>query len=1249
MPTLVCKRFAKGPECSDPRLETTDAEQEDCITRARIACHGDMMTCLGSLFRQVACHNNSSNEGRIAECVDFYRCVTDECREALQKCFCTGLTGLTCTVCPDERPPPVEPDPVEPGTVTTTIKDASLTVSSFDIPIPIAFGKVVVGGNVIWVGNSRQETRVTTQTVGSTTDYVAQTYGFVDVAIGLCAGEVEAITRIWISDALVVDNRLEFVDETNSTFNSQYYDLGLNTEFHQGSEAEKLFVNMASAEGFGRTPAHRGLSVLMLRNFPVYVAGSQFPTIRVEVISRIDRTVSAFESSGDETLSNDILSVDTVSNRALVGSGDNLKVIDLDDAVVVNNIAADDPIDFPSVYHTPEGNIIFRAGSVTRFIFGYNHADFLDLTGVPDGPMAAFVSHEYATENPVSAVYVAAGKDFTYLKTDFEDRTFDLLETHLETLATIGSTPSPSAEYLSIIGADYNSPIKPTVNKWVNAFGQDGDNIVITRLQADCRDDLSGFDSSIRPLSTTIFGSFLGTTDSTLTFIDAFEDTYGMAVIVQVQDADGNHHLMQYGVDTNDFGWHTVLPEGMDNAASKLKFRQGQSREYLYIVPSGDIYRLSLDDGIVLRVANLDDYSAPAITGGQYYDYVKGFISYVSNGSLIKLYPTRYAGAAATVADVITRTLVELGIDEAFIDVSAVTGVTMNGFIIPEGTGQSVIESLMAFFHLSGADSGGKLTFKPLSSITTVSLGDDDIGESEVTRAALDVDRLTTVTAKYFDVERDNAVFAQMVTRDFMEDFDDFVSNEKAFEYSANVFTNSDTARLSAERTLLRELQRQDTLKLTAAMRAILIEPSDYVNGYRANTVTIDSTLFTEVEAKTEEEDIYDFTPALDGVSMPTVDNSQVDYDAPMRNHIVGFALPPLRDDVLDEILYVGQSQPDTTPAYAPTPIYTRGPKGIFKPTATAPTSEAYLGILVSAPAAEGRTFTTMDEDEFVVEFVDTLPGGVINNLTSNVPLYESYTLNALFIGREVVQYKTATVAMDGKTVTFTGLFRGRFGTDEFMDSHVVGEVCAIYDTSRIVEGPLGWDAADYGVAVAATFDPLDPRRRRTIEVDFSSQLNRKWSNNSLTMFRKSTGSNRGLYFRPFPRMRFKNTFTDDGNQPVFSDNGRLCLAILSSAYDDDLFRAEFLNTTTYPVDFQTDVHDNVYIRHVWTDVAQEDSLINGFLYGETYLFADGFGYDDDMYVAVFNLTNVDIEGAIDCFKFEAKADYTRFGGGVYG
>jgi hypothetical protein len=1202
------------------------------------------MTCLGAKFKQVACHDDQAGESRLPECVDFYSCMDDNCREALSKCFCTGLSGLTCTVCPDEPPPVVDPDPQDPNDPVLKIKDASLTLSSYEIPIPIVFGKVIAGGNVIWVGNQRREQRTITQTVGNTTEYTFQTYGFVDIAIGLCAGEVEAVSRIWISDTLVVDNRIEFADQDHSVFHGEYYDLGLNTEFHQGTEADKLFSNMAESEGFGRTPAHRGLSVLMLRNFPVFVAGAQFPTIRVEVLSAIDRTVAAFETTGDESIDDTLMAVDPVSNRALVGSGDNIKVVALDAPAVVNEIAADDPIDFDSVYHTPEGNIVFQAGNVTRFVYGYNHEDFLDLEDAPVGPMVSFVAHDYQTEKPVSALFIGSGRDFSYLKTDFEDRTFELLETHEDVLLSVG------AAYVQMNGADYNSPGKPFANRFVIAFAQDGDNVIINRLQVDCRADFVGFDSSVVPLTNTFFGSFLGTTGSSLTFIDSFEDTYNRSMIMQLEDADGDHHITQYTVDPADYGWLTRLPEPMDNFGSRLKFRQGRTREYLYIVPSGNIYRLSLDDGIVTLIANLDDYSAPALTGVQYFDPVKGFISYISNGSLVKLYPQRYAGADATVADVILRACVEVGIDPAFVNVSAVTGITMDGFLIDDGTGAQVIESVMNFFHISGADNGGKLTFKPLSNASEVTLDADDMTQAQEVRVALDVDKLTTVTAKYFDVDRDGAVFSQMVTRDFMEDFNDFVSNEKAKEYSANVFTTANVARLSAERTLLRELQRQDELTFKAAMRSILIEPSDFVNGYRANTVVTDSSLVTEVKAKTDSDDIYDFTPALDGVSLPTTDNSQVDYDAPVLNLLVGFALPPLRDSPTEEIVYVGQSQPDTSPVYAPTPIFTRGPAGVFR-EAPLPTSEAYLGVLVSVPEAGNRAFTTFD-DSLVVRFIDTLPGGALNNLTSNVPLYESYTTNALFIGREVIQYRTSSVAIDGKTVTFTGLLRGRFGTDDMIDSHTVGEVCAIYDTTRIVEGTVNYDAADYGIAIAATYNVLEPQRRRVLEIDFSSQLNHKWSNNSLRMFRKTTGSNRGLYFKMHPRMRFVNTFQDDGdaNQEVFTNNGRMCLAALSGAYDDALFREEILKVSEFPINFdQLTVHTNAYIRHLFTDVAQAEFLNNGYIYRETELFADGFGYGDDMYIAVFNMTNPTIEGNVDAFVFEAAYPYTSFEGGLHG
>lgn len=1245
MPTVVCKRFAKGPRCSDPRLESTDAEQDDCFTRARIECTGDLSTCLSSLYARNQCHTSTNNEARLPDCIDHIGCIDEGCREAIRRCFCTGLTGLTCTVCPDAPVPPPDEEEEEEGEVNHTIRDASLTYSSFEVPIPIVFGKVVVGGNVIWAGNPRTSVVTTTNTVGNQTDVLTQTTGFVDIAIGLAAGEVEAIGRIWVADVLVVDNRIEFVDEDHSVFNNTMYDLGLNTEFRTGSEAQRLFANMATAEGFGRTPAHRGLSVLMLKNFPVLMAGATFPVIRVEVLSRIDRSVVAFSQLDGEAVEDELLSVDPVSNRAFVGSGDNVKTIDIDSMTAVNEITADDPIDHASVYSTPEGNLLFRAGTTTRHMYGYNHSDVLDRSDIPEGPAVEIVVHDINRERPVSAVITANGRDVSLYKTDFEDQTFEFLTTRSD-VTVLGS------EFKKIIVCDFNNPRNPGAARMANFFSQSGDNVVITRFWMDNRAQNRWFDPTGEPLlNMTFYGSYLGTAGSSLQFIDAFEDTFNSSIVMQMEDDDGYHHLTNYIVDPLDLSWTVRLPEAPVNAGSTLKFRQNISRAYLFIVPSGNLYRLSLVDGIVTLVANLDDYGAPAITGPQYYDAAKGFIVYVSDGSFVKLYPERYAGADATVADVVMRTAIEAGIDPAYVDVSAVTGITMDGYLIQDQqNAQVVLTGLMDFFHLSGADVGGKLTFRPRSVISTVTLDEDEVAGAVETRVSVDVDKLSSVTVRYFDVDRDGGVFTQIVTRDFMEDFGDFVSNEKSKEYAAEVFTDADAARMSAERMLLRQLQRRDKLELTAAMRALLIEPSDYVNGYRANMVEIDSTLITKVEATTESDDVYDFTPALDGVTVPYENATQKDYDASVRNYLVGFAVPPLQDAPPNEIVYVGQSQPDDV-TYVPSPVYTRGPIGAFNAAAT-PQFEARIGRLVSAPTLTDRRVFSCDEvSEFVVEFIDTVPPEALNNLDDYTDLYSSYTLNAVFIGKEVIQYRTATVALDGKTVTFSGLFRGRFGTDEYMYSHVIGEACALYDPTRVVEGRLGWDASDYGIAIASTFDDRDNTRRRDIEFDFIPQLSRKWTVGHLQMLKKSTGSGRGLYFKVFPRMRFLNTFRDDGNQEVFAANGNIAIAILNGPYDDAQFRAELPNDETYPIDFeQLDVHDNPYIIHLYTNIDEATFLTEGFQYPENSMIEDGVGYTQDLHVAVFNYSNGVLEGDVLGLKYDGIYPYLTFDGGtIYG
>lgn len=80
------------------------------------------------------------------------------------------------------------------------------------------------------------------------------------------------------------------------------------------------------------------------------------------------------------------------------------------------------------------------------------------------------------------------------------------------------------------------------------------------------------------------------------------------------------------------------------------------------------------------------------------------------------------------------------------------------------------------------------------------------------------------------------------------------------------------------------------------------------------------------------------------------------------------------------------------------------------------------------------------------------------NAVTVNVPYgaLESHTrdevinlANVALLGNEIIQYKTATLISEG-VYQLSGLLRGRFGTERYTGSHIVGEKFVVLNTSSI-------------------------------------------------------------------------------------------------------------------------------------------------------------------------------------------------------
>lgn len=153
------------------------------------------------------------------------------------------------------------------------LAELSVQTSTYGKMIPMVYGSARIAGNVIWSRPIKEVGTTTTTTQGgkggggvssSSTEF---SY-YVTLAIAICEGRVDTIDRVW-ADAKQLDTSL-------GTY-----------RFYKGGEDQEPDALIESFEGTGMTPAYRGLSYVVIEDFPLAEYGNRIPNFTFEVKKKI--------------------------------------------------------------------------------------------------------------------------------------------------------------------------------------------------------------------------------------------------------------------------------------------------------------------------------------------------------------------------------------------------------------------------------------------------------------------------------------------------------------------------------------------------------------------------------------------------------------------------------------------------------------------------------------------------------------------------------------------------------------------------------------------------------------------------------------------------------------------------------------------------------------------------------------------------------------------------------------------------
>ena len=161
--------------------------------------------------------------------------------------------------------------------------------------IPRLYGRMRMGGNIIWATDFREETKTTTQGGGKgggggkvkTTEYLY----YASFAVALCEGPITGIGRIW-ADGKPMDLS------------------GVTWRWYPGDEAQTADPFIAARMGAANTPAYRGTAYVVFEELALSTYGNRLPQLSLEVFrpladpdtaEGLTRAVTMIPASGEFT------------------------------------------------------------------------------------------------------------------------------------------------------------------------------------------------------------------------------------------------------------------------------------------------------------------------------------------------------------------------------------------------------------------------------------------------------------------------------------------------------------------------------------------------------------------------------------------------------------------------------------------------------------------------------------------------------------------------------------------------------------------------------------------------------------------------------------------------------------------------------------------------------------------------------------------------------------------------------------
>lgn len=1060
--TFLCARFGIGPRCLDDRFEINHAKKRDCIKRAYLSCTSTAYSCYATHEKV----EKYVQPAKVVNCQNEHLCFDTRCLYgALKDCYCLGLSGLTCRYCPaiveplfeeasgigdalDEDDDSDFADGFDDGEDEFDVEKnvgatgVAITISEADGPIPIVWGTLPLGGNIIWINESSTKTLTVVNDIGGKLTEETKEVGVIDMAVSLSTGVVDKIDKIWIGDKLVIDKTVS----ADVVILSELEEIGFEVEFFRGTESQNLSTTMAEATPFGRTPAYRDMSYMVIKNFPIDLSAMNIPSLRIQVSSsgNLSNPVSFVE--GDHTdQESDSLSVDPATELIVTSSGTDIKLSNSQDLTASKVIAAPNIVTNTLTASEDGSGFVYQAtdNSINHIVA--QHPDIV-RTLPSSVVMDSFTSYTASTPElgRFAVIFGTSGSDVYMYRASLENDEFTLVNTLL------GSSLSPvlaATTFSRAVIDNYYPSVEGFPDTRAYFVTQDTSNAIrVLDYQIEHKGILKPilYDET-RTLSQSIISIGGLGLSSPAAILKNVLSVKGQSSFILFFDDAGTDKAVKISPRVQDTSvWITEI-DGIPDG--RLYAKKG-STVFKYVA-NGGTYTLNLEDGSFRD----EEILVSDFSGSQYYNQAKDAVITIdaSNNIAKAKLGAIPAGDAVTLSEVLYKIFKLSGIDSPCIEVFPFGDIIVDGYMIKDQpvARESVLE-LAEFYNIEVLSGGRGIRGQKLYNQPVYDVQDAYLTPSYNKLLRVDNDdKPGYATVGYFDSDADFDFFSQTANINSMRDRESEYLPPGGLTYSLNVYTDKDTARTSVEESLLKRLAVFVKREAHLAPRWLEVEAGDLITMDGVVSTKIHNLVLSPDNAASiigrETRGNSPVPVPLKGFSPPAVVGGGLEANIPdtltKSNYPVRVYVPTPEVGASTDALHYGQISPYS--AFIPNDQYIRGANSdvlAVKP----PTVEAVVGVLSGVLGTTTAEFSTDRVNTLTVKFNKDISGKFTQSTLED--MYVSGNNNLLAVGRELVQFRDFAVEPDNVTVTFSVLMRGKFGTDNFMHDHNSGEQVVYMD-----------------------------------------------------------------------------------------------------------------------------------------------------------------------------------------------------------